>query len=124
LRYLAAAIAALLISVPAVAVAGGPDALSVAKRALRLAKQPPEITYVRTEGGAFNQSPRGIRHRIVCPRGTLPVNAFPEFESVVTVNPDKREVRAFQSLLPEEDAAYSSHAGMTVVCIEGRRDGS
>src|SRR5918996_5153421 len=78
MRYLASALAALLISVPAMAVAGGPNALSIAKRALRLAEQPrPEITQIysaawKSRGSDFQ------RLLVRCPRGMVAAAITPE----------------------------------------------
>jgi hypothetical protein len=112
-RYFTAALAALLIAAPAAAVAG-PDALSIAKRALRLAKEPPRVEYVP---GLPKGDTEGIRYTATCPRGMLPVGEFHDFEGTVWVQPDDRAVKGFWRNPPP---LGTSNATLTAVCAEAR----
>jgi hypothetical protein len=117
MRYLAAALAALLISVPAMAVAGGPDALAIAKRALRLAEQPrPEIKQIYSaawKGGSDIQ-----RLVVRCPRGMVAAAITAETR---TLSESVSGRRAFATKQRDPGLGFGPGPdGITVTCIRGR----
>ena len=112
MRYFTLALIALLISVPAVA-AGGPDALSIAKRALRLAKEPPKVKQLFTTVATNRED--GRYFHVLCPRGWVAVaiaaGAPTQYESVGG--------RRATAVLPPEPGLGESVSGITVTCLKG-----
>ena len=117
MRYVVAASVAVLIAAPA-AVAG-PDALSIAKRALRLAKEPPAVTHVYSNV----EGPMGLHQgeyptEAVCPRGMVPISAVAEdLPAAISLRiiPRRRSGRVVYRL------NYPYHGpGITVTCLRAR----
>lgn len=112
MRYLAVGLAvALLVVVPA-AVAG-PDALSLAKRALRLAKEPPKVVQIHTSEST--PSGESAFFRVRCPRGMVAAGIASEeptrYESI-------QGRRAF--VVISQQPTIGPKSGITVTCVEGR----
>ena len=114
MRYLAVGLVALLISAPAAALAG-PDAISIAKRALALAKQPPQVKQIYTATPAVTD-PQYDLFRVRCPRGMVAVSITPETPAVYeTVNG-----RRAWATLPRNQWGSGGASGITVTCMEGQ----
>jgi hypothetical protein len=116
-RYAAIALLALLISAPAVAI-GTPDALSMAKRALRLAKEPPKVKQIYTTV-AESENAEVRRIRVRCPRGMVAAAISPELPSLY----ESVQGRVAFAVLPQQQQGAGfgpGPDGITVTCIEGR----
>ena len=117
---MAAVLTALLVSVPAVSVAGGPDALSIAKRALRAAEKPPKIKYVFSSVRQGNIGDLTIKAQ--CPRGMLPVGVMPDSGPTTflssNLGPARRGIATFRATQTLDRIDSPS---ITVACIEGVR---
>ena len=117
MRYVVVASVALLVAAPAAL--GGPDALSIAKRALRLAKEPPAVTYIHDEVNApMGHLPGEYTAEAVCPKGMVPVSAIAEEPaSALSLSIIARR-RSGQVVYHLE---YPYHGpGVTVTCMAGR----
>jgi hypothetical protein len=119
LRYLALALVALLVSVPAVAVAG-PDALSIAKRALRLAQEPPKVAEpVFDKSVDLGNNLLRIKGR--CPRGMVAINQQTDegaTELLGTTLDGRRGSALFRK--PEDFPGMGPvWPSMQLICIEG-----
>ena len=115
MRYLAIGLVALLISAPAAALAG-PDAISIAKRALTLAKQPPKVKQIYTAVPTSADS-QYERFRVWCPRGMLAISITAETTTVYEAVIGRR---AFV-VQPRDPYVWSgATSGITVTCMEGR----
>lgn len=120
MRNLGLALVALLISVPAAASAG-PDALSIAKRALRLAEAPPEVAQLYSED-AVATGDRHLRIVVLCPRGMVAMSALPHPGMTETkgVNVTRRRGVGVFWMPPDFPAIGPVGPSLTVTCIEGR----
>ena len=118
MRYAAIALVALLISAPAVAISG-PEALSIAKRALRLAQQPPKIKQIYTTV-AESENDQVRRIRVRCPFGMVAAAISPETQSLY----ESVHRRVAVAVVPQDPTASTPFGpgpdGITVTCIEGR----
>lgn len=123
MRYLAVGLAALLLSVPALAAAGGPDALSIAKRALALAKEPPQVFQTTTVSREFHGREVTVRAR--CPHGSKAMGFFPEFggHQAEFLSAELTSPHAAYALfrIPESASPIGSDPWptITLTCIEG-----
>jgi hypothetical protein len=118
LRYFIIAVAVLLVAAPAAI--GGPDALSIAKRALALAKEPPRLAQVYSEVGHTSGQVRVVV--ATCPRGMVAINVEPEpsvGEYVGSSVGGRKGQATF--VLPEVPLGLGLKLpAINVTCIEGR----
>ena len=121
MRYLFAVLAVMVLVAAPVAVAG-PDALSIAKRALRLAKEPPKSAQVHTSAREVHGREVVVRAR--CPRGMIAMGVVPELGGAggefVSAGISEREGLALFRL-PESVPPIGPDPlpEITVTCIEG-----
>ena len=115
MRYIAAGLIALLVAAPMVA--AGPDALSVAKRALRLAEQPPRVKQVFTNVVAERTGSGDDRIEVRCPRGMIAVGIAPEIPTLRESVSGRRAVAVVEH--QERGLMGPGPDGITVTCVEG-----
>jgi hypothetical protein len=121
LRYFIIAVIALLVAAPGAI--GGPDALSIAKRALRLADEPPRVVHAYAETPYLVEQEAGIAHyRATCPRGYVAISGYTEFggQDIVLVRR-----RAFANR-PASEVGHTSgqQAGLIAVCLKATYGGT
>jgi hypothetical protein len=113
MRYIAVALTALLVSVPALAVAGGPDALSIAKRALRLAKKPPTVKHIYSSEGERGNDIIIVHAR--CPRGMKAISVLPDSRPYESAHITGRAAQA--TFLAPPTRSDHDEPAITVTCI-------
>jgi hypothetical protein len=115
LRYLVVVSVVLLIAAP-VAI-GGPDALSIAKRALRLAKEPPAVTQYSVEQLSRRGTDGPFQIKFRCPQGMLAVAVTPNtpYSHVMSAS-----VRGRRALVLYDYGELDRPLNATVTCAQGR----